>query len=67
MEILSENVEEEEEKEEEEKKEKPAKSVKSAKATVHDVYIKGKEKKSTDRTTEAKELIKKELNLKLSV
>lgn len=36
-------------------------------ATVHNVYIKGKEKKSTDRTTEAKELIKKELNLKLSV
>lgn len=56
MEILSENVGEE--------KEKPEKA---ANVTVHDVYIKTKDKKRTDRKTEAKELIKQELNLKLSV
>ncbi|KAJ6148985.1 hypothetical protein N7471_000184 [Penicillium samsonianum] len=55
MEILSENVGEE--------KEKPEKA---ANVTVHDVYIKTKDKKRTDRKTEAKELIKQELNLKLS-
>ncbi|KAJ5325119.1 uncharacterized protein N7506_008221 [Penicillium brevicompactum] len=71
MEILSDDVEEEEKEEEmknegEDAKEKSAKSVRSAKATVHNVYIKGKEKKGGDRTAEAKELIKKELNLKLS-
>lgn len=55
LEILSEDVKKEEEKPE-----------KSAKVTVHNVYIKTKDKKSTDRKRDAKELIKKELNLKLS-
>ncbi|KAJ5609910.1 hypothetical protein N7528_009176 [Penicillium herquei] len=75
LEILSENAGEEEEEEDEEKekddktekKDKKEKSEKSSKVTVHNVYIISKDKKSTDRKAEAKELIKKELNLKLSV
>ncbi|KAJ5099248.1 hypothetical protein N7532_006249 [Penicillium argentinense] len=55
LEILSENVEKDEEKPEN-----------STKVTVHNVYIKAKDKKRTDRKAEAKELIKQELNLKLS-
>lgn len=68
MEILSENVEEEKDKDKDKEKEKEKeKSDKPSKVTVHNVYIKAKDKKSTDRTAEAKELIKQELNLKLSV
>ncbi|CAI7567911.1 unnamed protein product [Penicillium glandicola] len=61
LEILSENV------EEKEKSDKSDKSDETAKVTVHNVFIKAKDKKkSTERTAEVKELIKKELNLKLS-
>lgn len=62
LDILSESVEGGEEKavEGDEK-------TKEKKATVHNIYIKMKDKKDIDATTEAKELIKKELNLKLSV
>ncbi|KAJ5715175.1 uncharacterized protein N7483_012356 [Penicillium malachiteum] len=79
LEILSEDAEGEPEEEKEnmeedkgkmdkkEKTEKKEKKEKSSKVTVHNVYITVKDKKSTDRKTEAKELIKKELNLKLSV
>ncbi|KAJ5741115.1 hypothetical protein N7493_000987 [Penicillium malachiteum] len=75
LEILSENADEEKEEEDEEKekddktekKDKKDKSEKSSKVKVHNVYIISKDKKSSDRKAEAKELIKKELNLKLSV
>ncbi|KAL5334611.1 hypothetical protein BJX70DRAFT_402421 [Aspergillus crustosus] len=69
-EAKEEKEEKEEKKETEEEKKKgeaeKEKSQKPAKATIHNIYIKAKEKKSTDRTAEAKELITKELNLKLS-
>jgi hypothetical protein len=57
----------EEEKEDKEGEAEKEKFEKPAKVTIHNVYIKAKDKKSIDRTAEAKELIKKELNLKLSV
>ncbi|KAJ5939737.1 hypothetical protein N7466_002871 [Penicillium verhagenii] len=76
LDILSDDTEEEkqdaEETEESEKSEKinktekKEKTEKSSTVTVHNVYIKSTDKKSTDRKAEAKELIKKELNLKLS-
>ncbi|KAJ5889248.1 hypothetical protein N7504_010058 [Penicillium tannophilum] len=63
LDILSESVEEIEEKEAEGEEDQ---QVTAKKSTVHNVYFKTKDKKGTNSTTEAKELIKKELNLKLS-
>lgn len=64
LDILSESVEEIEEKDAEGEEDQ---QVTAKKSTVHNVYFKTKDKKGTNSTTEAKELIKKELNLKLSV
>lgn len=64
MDILSDSVEESEEKDAEGEEDT---KVTAKNSTVHNVYFKAKDKKSTNSTTDAKELIKKELNLKLSV
>ncbi|KAJ5560565.1 hypothetical protein N7513_002964 [Penicillium frequentans] len=63
LDILSDSVEESEEKDAEGEEDT---KVTAKNSTVHNVYFKAKDKKSTNSTTDAKELIKKELNLKLS-